>query len=45
MEPEVYDSVYQFLVSTGHASTAKSLLKEAKLDEKKVRDEDWYVHV
>jgi hypothetical protein len=31
------ESVYEYLISQGHAATAKSLLKEAKLDEKTVK--------
>lgn len=34
--PELLESVYNFLIKNGHESTAKSLAKEAKLDEKKM---------
>ena len=34
--PELLESVYRFLIKNGHESTAKSLAKEAKLDEKKM---------
>ena len=35
--PALLESVYTFLMKNGHESTAKSLLKEAKLDEKKMK--------
>ena len=35
--PELLESVYTFLLKNGHESTAKSLAKEAKLDEKKMK--------
>ena len=31
------ESVYAFLMSNGHEATAKSLAKEAKLDDKKLK--------
>ena len=34
---ELVESVYDFLLRTGHHDSAKSLLKEAKLDVKKLR--------
>ena len=35
--PALLESVYAFLMKNGHESTAKSLAKEAKLDEKKMK--------
>lgn len=35
--PELLESVYSFLVKNGHKETASSLVKEAKLDEKKIK--------
>jgi hypothetical protein len=35
--PELLESVYSFLIKNGHDATAKSLAKEAKLDEKKMK--------
>ena len=34
---EVVESVYSFLVSSGHAEAAKAFAKEAKLNEKKAK--------
>jgi LisH len=35
---ELLESVYTFLMSNGHEVTARSLAKEAKLDEKKLKN-------
>ena len=32
----LYETVYSFLTAQGHSGAAKALLKEAKLDEKKI---------
>lgn len=37
MSAAILESIYSCLVSSGLASTAKSLAKEAKLDEKKLK--------
>jgi LisH len=36
--PELLESVYSFLMKNGHQATAKSLAKEAKLDEIKLKN-------
>ena len=36
--PELLESVYSFLMKNGHQATAKSLAKEAKLDEVKLKN-------
>lgn len=38
LDIELLESVYTFLMSNGHEVTAKSLAKEAKLDEKKLKN-------
>lgn len=38
LDIELLQSVYTFLMSNGHEVTAKSLAKEAKLDEKKLKN-------
>jgi hypothetical protein len=35
--PELLESVYSFLIKNGHEATAKSLVKEAKLDAKALK--------
>lgn len=37
MNTELIESIYSFLVKNGQTATAKSLVKEAKLDEKKMK--------
>ena len=37
VDAALYETVYDFLVSTGHKATAQALVKEASLDEKKLK--------
>ena len=37
MSAAILESIYSCLVKSGYAATAKSLAKEAKLDEKKLK--------